>query len=189
MPDPRAGLPQPPLFEAALVVFDTVGVAEANALLVAWQHHLGPLRRPFSTRAYALLLDGRPVSLAMSASTVSATVAGYRRQQMVEVARLCSAPGWGWASRVILRVWREVFARRWPGWPVLAAVSSSHNAHHRGAIYRFDGWERIRDDCGSSGGGAWSRKRYAADAVAGPKTLWLWRYPLDTERSSGRRNR
>lgn len=169
------------LLDFAPAAFDTMPVAEANALLVAWGHRLGPLRRPFSMRAYALLVDGEPVSLAMSASAVSATVAGYRRTEVVELARLCSAPGQAWASRVMLRVWRQVFAQRWPDWPVAAAISYSQNAHHRGDLYRFDGWTKVADDCGSSGGGEWSRRRYATDAVAGSKSLWLWRYPA-TER-------
>jgi hypothetical protein len=170
----------PGLFTASPVVFDSVGLKDANALLVGWGHRLGALRRPFGTRAYLMLVDGRPVSLALSASIVSATVAGYRRQQVVELARLCSAPGHAWASRVMLRIWREVFAPRWPDWPVLAAVSYSHNAHHRGDLYRFDGWARLGSNCGSSGGGAWTQRRYAGDVVAGPKTLWVWRYQPPT---------
>jgi hypothetical protein len=167
---------QLPLLATAPVRAESISVAEANALLMAWQHRLGPLNRPFSQRAYALLVDGQPISVAMSASAVSAAVAGLRRDEVVELARLCSAPGGAWASRVMIRLWREVFAQRWPDWTVKAAISYSQNAHHRGDLYRFDGWTKVRDDCGSSGGGTWGRKRYASDAVHGPKSLWVWRY-------------
>jgi hypothetical protein len=78
----------------------------------------------------------------------------------------------------MLRLWREVCAPKWAGWQVRVAVSYSHNAHHRGDLYRFDGWERVRDDCGSSGGGTWSTARTGDDARSGNKSLWLWRYEL-----------
>lgn len=169
---------QLPLLDVAPVAADTISVAEANALLVAWGHRLGPCTRPFSQRAYVLLVDGEPVSLGMSASAVSGTVAGYRRDQVVELARLCSAPGQSWASRVMLRLWREVFAQRWPDWPVVAAVSYSQNAHHRGDLYRFDGWERVRTDAGHPPGRTATWAKYPADHPArGPKSLWVWRYP------------
>jgi hypothetical protein len=73
------------------VTAESIPVREANALLVAWGHRLGP----FSQRGYALFVDSVPVSLAMSASAVSGTVAGFRRDEVVELARLCSAPGGG----------------------------------------------------------------------------------------------
>lgn len=173
---------QLPLLGTAPAAFDSIELAEANALLVAWQHRLGPLARPFGMLAYALLLDGRPVSVAISASTISATVrdgAGrqYRRGQLVELARLCAAPGYSWANRVMLRVWREVFGPRWPYWPPELAVSYSQNAHHRGGLYRFDGWERASERCGDwRGRSTWSARREPGHPAAGPKTLWLWRY-------------
>ena len=164
------------LFELPMVGLGPIGLAEANRLLDCWGHRLGPIHRPFTMQAFALEKCGTPISVAVSASAVSATVAGFRRQEVVECARLCSDPAHPWANRVMLRLWREACARAWPDWEVLAAISYSQNAHHRGDLYRFDGWEKIREDCGSRGGGAWSRKRYASDAVYGSKTLWLWRY-------------
>jgi hypothetical protein len=167
----------PRLITYPLVGLQPVSVDYANLLLVRWQHRLGEVHRPFRSEAFVLELDGRPLSLAVSASAVSATVAGFDRGEVVELARLCSAPDAAWASRVMIRLWRAVCAPRWASWPVKAAISYSQNAHYRGDLYRFDGWEKIREDAGSSGGGAWSRKRYAGDAVYGKKTLWLWRYP------------
>ena len=150
-------------------------IAEANTLLVdRWQHRLGPVHRPFRQEAFVLELLGEVVAVAISASTVSDTVAGYRRGQVVELARLAGEP---WATRVMLRLWREVCAPSWGSWRPQAAISYSHNAMHRGDLYRFDGWERVTDQAGKSGGGgAWSRPRYAGDVVKGSKTLWVWRY-------------
>lgn len=153
-----------------------VRLADANALLARWGHKLGPVHRPFRSEAWALEVDGRPLSVAVTCSIVSSTVAGYRCREVVELARLCSEPGVAWANRVMLRLWREVLARRWALWPVKAAVSYSHNAMHRGELYRTDGWEKVTEKAGSSGGGAWSRPRYAGEAHHGSKTLWLWRY-------------
>lgn len=158
-----------------------MGMDDANRLLMLWGHRLGPVNRPFRQQAFALELDGRPISVAVSASAVSSTVGGYGRGEVVECARLCTAPGQAWATRVMLRLWRQVCAPRWPDWAVRAAISYSQNAHHRGDIYRFDGWTKGAEDCGSNGGGAWSRKRYATDAVRGSKTLWIYRYPSETE--------
>lgn len=165
---------QPALLSVPMVGLYPVGLAEANRLLVEWGHRLGPCNRPFRQESFALELDGRPVAVAISASIVHGPVAGYGLHEVVELARLAAAEPW--ANRVMLRLWREACAPRWECWPVKAAVSYSHNAHHRGDLYRFDGWERVTATAGSGGGGAWSRKRYAGDATAGRKTLWVWRY-------------
>lgn len=172
----------PRLLTVPLVGLHPVTLEEANALLVRFGHRLGPVERPFRSECFVLELDGEAVSVAVSASAVSDTIVGeidgqpieYRRDEVVELARLASSEPW--ANRVMIRLWREACAPRWTCWPVRAAVSYSKNAMHRGDLYRFDGWTRIRTDAGSSGGGAWSRKRYASDAVHGSKSLWVWRY-------------
>jgi hypothetical protein len=138
--------------------FATVPLEDANGLLADWGHELGPIGRPFGSQAWVLNIDGEPVSVAVSASTVSETAGGYHRSQLVELGRLC--PRERWANRVMLRLWREVAAPRWPYWTPLAAVSYSLNSRHDGQLYRFDGWTKVRDDCGSSGGG-----RLVAEAV------------------------
>lgn len=164
------------LLDVPILGLYPLAMDEANALLAIWGHRLGPRTRPFGQQAFCLRLQGAPISLTVSASIVSATVAGYRRNEVVECARLCSAPGSAWATRVMLRVWRECCAPLWPYWEVRAGISYSQNAHHKGHLYRHDGWQKMQDDCGSLGGGAWTRKRYAGETVAGKKTLWLWAY-------------
>lgn len=161
-------------------------VDEANALVELWGHRLGACHRPFGQQAFCLRVQGEALSVAISASIVSATVAGYRRNQVVECARLCSVPGVTWANRLMVRLWREVCAPLWPYWPVHAAISYSHNAYHRGELYRTDGWTKEKDDCGSMGGGAWTRQRYATEAVVGKKTLWVWRYGEERQRAQER---
>jgi hypothetical protein len=161
-----------------LAQLQEVGSAEANRLLVEWAHYLGSCSRPFGRQGWALVVDGRPVSVAVSASTVSAHLVGpegrrFRRNELVELARLCSKSPW--ATRVMLRLWREVAAPAWPYRTPRAAVAYSRNTRHEGNTYRFDGWRKVTDRAGtSSGGGTWTRTRQAADPAAGPKTLWFW---------------
>lgn len=164
------------LLDAPLLSLTVIPNDEANRLLEIWGHRLGPCRRPFRTQSFSIEMDGAPIALAMSCSVVSSTVAGYRRQEVVELARECAAPGSEWANRVMVRLWREVCAPKWPDWDVHAAVSYSHNAHHAGSQYRTDGWERVSDDCGSPGGGTWSTQRDEDHVLTGKKTLWIWRY-------------
>lgn len=162
----------------AVVGLVPIRLEEANALLVEWGHYLGPVNRPFRSEAWALDVRDEPVAVAVGASAVSETVAGYNRVDVVELARLAARDRA--YTRVMLRLWREVAA---PSYrigpydhdPPKAAIAYSQNQRHEGAIYRFDGWEMVTDKAGSSGGGAWSRKRYAGDAAHGRKRLWLWR--------------
>lgn len=151
---------------------------EANDLLLRWGHYLGPCDRPFGQQAHALVVGGAPVSMAVGASTVSATVAGWNRRDVVELARLCSAPDAAWATRVMLRLWREALAPTWPHWNVRALVAYSLNERHDGRVYRFDGWRRVTADAGSTGGGGtWSAPRASGHRAAGRKSLWLWEVP------------
>jgi hypothetical protein len=168
---------QLPLIHWPIAGVEPIDIAEANRLLFNWKHKLGPVNRPFRMEPFVFLVDGRPLGVVVTASVVSTTVAGYRRAEVVELARQCAAPGSEWVNRVLLRLWRELLAPRWACWPVRAAVSYSKNAMHKGDLYRFDGWEKISDNCGSSGGGSWSKARNDDDALKGSKTLWLWRYP------------
>lgn len=165
------------LFTMPVVGIMPMALEAANELLESWGHRLGSVHRPFHSEAFALEVQGAPVSVAVSASIVSNHVLDFGRQEVVELARLCSHPEAPWATRVMLRLWREVCAPLWPCWPIKAAVSYSHDGHGTGDVYRFDGWRKAATGCGSSGGGAWSRPRYASEAVYGPKTLWIWAYP------------
>ena len=153
-----------------------VAVEQANALLRRWGHYLGPCQRPFGAEGWVLEVDGMPVAVAISASTVSATVAGLPRGRVVELARLCSHPGQRWATRPMLRLWREVAAPRWRYWPVVAAVAYSQSRRHAGELYRWDGWTLVTDSAGSSGGGTWSTSRDSDHVALGAKRLWIWRY-------------
>ena len=172
---------EPELVDVPIAGLYPVSMVTANRCLEAWGHRLGSVNRPFHQEAYGLEVEGGLVAVATSGSTVSRTVAGYQRNEVVELTRLAaSSPT---LSRVMLRLWRELCAPRWASWPVRAAVSYSHNLMHTGNLYRFDGWERVRVDAGSGGGGTWSKQRGTADAVYGPKSLWVWRFEREGEAS------
>ena len=133
-----------------------ISIEEANDFLVRVDHKLGPDDRPFGQEAYGFKVRNNLVSVAMSGSIVGSTSAGYPMKQVVELTRLASTEKW--MNRVMLRLWRELCGPRWAYWPVKAAVSYSHNAMHRGDIYRFDGWEKVTETAGSSGGGLGRRR-------------------------------
>lgn len=165
------------LIENPIVGVNRIPLYVANELLILWNHKLGPCNRPFHVEAFALEMNGSPVAVAISASIVKGPVAGYKRNEVVELARLASNDKW--ANRVILRIWREVLAPKYECWLPKAVVSYSHNALHGGHIYRTDGWQKVTDRAGSNGkGGNWSRrgKGYANETLNGYKTLWLWEY-------------
>ncbi|MDG6938620.1 MAG: hypothetical protein JRN42_08820 [Nitrososphaerota archaeon] len=157
-----------------LVSFDLVGNELADRMLEEWGHWLGGCNRPFGRQSFGLFLEGEGlVSVAVSASTVNGTCGGWPRGEVVELARLCSRPDQRWATRVCLRLWREVAPRTWGTkyWPVRACVSYANALRHKGDIYRFDGWRKVAETKGSTGGGGWSRPRKAGE----PKTVWVWK--------------
>lgn len=164
------------LLEAPMAGLYPLSIDEVNRLLVTrWAHKLGAVNRPFRQEAYALEVNGEPVAVATSGSIVNGPVAGLAREEVVELTRLAGEP---WATRIMLRLWREVCAPAWACWPVKAAVSYSHNALHRGDLYRFDGWQKVREDAGAARPKkTWGREGARPVGSDGFKTLWVWRYP------------
>lgn len=153
-----------------LARFERIDNLLADRSLVAWGHWLGACDRPFGHQSFGLFLGDDLVSIAVSASTVNAVCGGWPRTSVVELARQCSAPTARWATRVCLRLWREVAAREWSVyWAALALVSYSNSTRHAGDIYRFDGWTCVAAVRGGTAGGNWTRgKRYD------PKRVWVY---------------
>lgn len=174
MPIRELSVPQR-LVSVPIVGLVPIDMDEANALVVEYGHNLGPCDRPFRSEGWALDVMGDPVAVAITASIVSSTAAGYKCSSVVELARLASRERW--ANRVMLRLWREVAAPRYLPWTPVAAIAYSQNDRHEGRLYRFDGWEKFTSTGGSSGGGTWTKPRAADDEVSGSKTGWVWRYP------------
>lgn len=153
-----------------LASFDLIDNQIADALLKEWGHWLGGCNRPFGRQSFGLQLGGVGIiSVAVSASTVNERCGSYHRQECVELARQCSHPDYRWATRVIVRLWREIAPHCWPYWPVRAVVSYSNALRHSGNIYRFDGWKKVAHSRGSVGGGSWSQHK-----MMEPKDVWAY---------------
>jgi hypothetical protein len=154
-----------------LATFERIDNAVADRRMLAWEHYLEECDRPFGVQSFGLFVAGELISVAVSASTVSKTCAGRDRQTLVELARLCTHPDQRWATRVCLRLWREIAHRDWSKryWPVDALVSYQSAIRHTGNVYRFDGWTKVADTLGSAGGGTWSEPK-----AREPKALWLY---------------
>jgi len=155
-----------------LVSFDRIPNEQADRLLVEWGHWLGGCNRPFGRQSFGLQLAGAGlISVAVSASTVNPTCAGFDRQDVVELARLASDPEHcRWVCRVTLRLWRQVAPQQWAAdyWPTAWRVSYQNAARHTGNLYRFDGWKRLAEVRGGTAGGDWSRRKsYEAKVIWG----------------------
>lgn len=151
---------------APIAHIEQTSAADANRLLTAWEHKMGPCNRPnFDMWAHALFHNGEPVALAVTAGLICPVVAGMTRDQAVELARLCACrPG---LNRVMLRCWREfVFVpmTQRHGWSW--AISYQDERLHLGDTYRFDGWVALQ------------RTRSGTDSRSGKrgrnKTVWGW---------------
>ena len=153
-----------------LASFDQVDLAEANRLLVAWGHRMGPLERGNSQaqHCHVLRAHGEPVALATTSSLIREHVGGglshLTRANTVELSRLCA--GAPWANRVALRLWRELV---FPGTGAAHAISYQDADMHSGNTYRFDGWQRA----GFSSSGTDSR----SGRKGRRKWIWLWPVP------------
>lgn len=155
-----------------MIVFEQISNVDADQKLVEFGHVLGACNRPFGRQSFGLILLGVGIiSVAVSASTVNARCAGYDRKEVVELARCASDPTFKWSTRVCLRLWRELAPKVWASkyWPVCAVVSYQNALIHSGNLYRFDGWRKVADVPGGSGGGGWNRqKKYP------PKSIWVY---------------
>lgn len=153
---------------APLAQLVDVSIEEANTMLVAWDHKMGPLRRG-DQRAWchALIHEDRPVAVVTTSYLIRENVAGLPmlvRDNTCELSRLCAArPG---LCRVMLRMWREFV---FPGLPFEHAISYQDADLHNGNTYRFDGWRRI----GYSSSGTDSRSGRKG------RRKWIWGWACD----------
>jgi hypothetical protein len=157
--------------------FSEITLDQANDLIESFGHPLGPFNRSFGYQAHGLAIDGKAVAVTVSGSTVGATSAGYKRGQVVELARIARHPAHPGIMRVMLRLWRDYLAGRWGYWPVQAAVSYALPGKE-GNLYRFDGW-KFYGSCKpwSKAGSGYSKPSKANDMADGVKKLYYYPYP------------
>lgn len=129
-------------FLEPLASFDVIEIDELNWCLSKWGHKMGPLNRPTPSIAHGLRHEGRLVAVLATDHLAAARVAGFTRDQAIELSRVCAErPN---ICRVALRLWREfafpsISTARGIGW----ALSYQDAALHSGNLYRFDGWVRL----------------------------------------------
>ncbi len=169
------------LFGDQVVRVESVDRRSCNELLTEWAHPLGPCDRPFGQDHWVLIVDRRPVALAVSASIVSPTVRDdsnvqWPRNRTLELARLARHPDEPWSLRVMLRLWREALAPQWSHWKPGLLISYALPGT-RGDLYRFDGWTKVRQVKRSSPGASstWSNPSPSDGIGDGRKTLWVYR--------------
>ena len=171
------------------VALGEVTRAQANELLVAWEHPLGPYTRLFGEQHFVMTVAGKPVAVACTGSVRSKTVAGgIPRRNVVELARIARHPDHPRSLRAMLRLWTDYLAPLWavkyPDWQVDAAISyalpRSHDGRKQGNLYRFDAWKDLgftRPWGGSTGWGNASKANLIGD---GRKRIFLYRYIDET---------
>lgn len=143
-----------------------IDLSEANRLLLAWGHRMGPCNRPdYGIWCHGLFEHGEPVAVTVTATLIRETCAGLTRDEAVELARLCaSRPR---LCRIMVRAWSEIIL------PALGrvhgyvwGVSFQDAAIHHGYTYRSDGWLPI------------GKSRSGTDPRSGRKgrnkVIWGW---------------
>jgi hypothetical protein len=146
--------------------FDEIDAGCGNSLLSEWKHKMGPLKRPFPCKYFALFHHGKPVAVVAHGGLIATHVGGglsfLTRENTIELARLCAARSG--LCRVALRMWREFV---FPELRRAHAISYQDATLHNGNTYRFDGWQRA----GFSSSGADRRSGTRG------RRKWIWVYP------------
>jgi hypothetical protein len=169
-----------PALGFAPIYFDVIDDGLADDFLNEdADHWLGGCDRPFGRISYGLYLLGQLVAVAVSASTPNESCGPYSRYEVVECARLSAHRDHRDQTRVALRCWRTLAGVDWSAaygehWPSITGyVSYANSRRHNGDLYRFDGWKKVAETKGSTGGGTWSRPRQSGE----PKAVWAFELP------------
>jgi len=149
--------------------FDLIDREEANEALVRWGHRMGAINRPLYRAPidFGLRKKGELLAVACSDTLIRETC-GFNRGDAFELSRLCAAAPR--LSRLILRLWTEVgFAEISRAWKTPWAISYQNAKMHKGDLYRFDGWARLKE----TSGGADPRSSDAT-VTANKRVIWGW---------------
>jgi antitoxin VapB len=161
-----------------LVSFDLIDRDEANECLVRWGHKMGANNRPLYRAPIDFgLREMGELQGVICCDTLIRETCGLNRHTGFELSRLCAAAPR--ISRALIRLFTEfaypAIVRTW-GTPW--AISYQNAKMHRGDLYRFDGWLRLRE---TSGG---SDPRASDETVsASQRVIWGW-HPSSTERAT-----
>ncbi len=155
----------------------------ANDLFVRWAHPLGACERLFGHMSHVLYVGDEPVAATHATSIVSPTVERYKRNEVVELARIARSDDAPWAMRPMLRLWRAGIAQsQWTppkGGPSQAKAAVSYAMPGKlGDIYRFDGWRFVKfcKKASPGKGSTWAKGSATDDIADGKKGLWIYDY-------------
>lgn len=149
--------------------FDLIDRDEANKCLERWGHKMGPLNRPLFRAPidFGLREKGELLAVACSDTLIRETC-GFNRRTAFDLSRLCAAAPR--LNRLMIRLWTEIgypeIVRTW-GTPW--AISYQNAKMHKGDLYRFDGWLRLKE----TRGGADPRAKDAT-VTANHRVIWGW---------------
>lgn len=137
-----------------------------NHALIAWEHKMGPWRRPeYGTPWFhGLFHNGTLIAVTAAATLITEKVCGLGRADAIELGRVCAARPH--LCRPMLRLWRELL---FPNFGHSWAISYQDAVLHRGDLYRFDGWSQL----GKSSSGTDAR----SGLKGRKKVIWGWRLP------------
>jgi hypothetical protein len=147
---------------APLASFEPISLEALNACLVAWEHKMGVLRRPFAPAVcHGLFHRGEIVAVTAASTLIPAQLEGLDRADTIELSRLCAARPH--LCRAMLRLWREFWL---PESGYRYAISYQDERLHLGTTYKHDGFRVL------------TRTRSGTDARSGvrgrTKTVWYW---------------
>lgn len=152
-----------------LVSFDLIDRDEANECLERWRHRMGPIKRPlFRAPIDFGLREMGELQGVICCDTLIRETCGFTRYDAFELSRMCAAAPR--INRALIRLFTE-FAQPAVArvWGTQWAISYQNAKMHRGDLYRFDGWLRLRE----TRGGPDPR---AADTTvtANERVIWGW---------------
>jgi hypothetical protein len=147
-------------------------LADANTLLVEWQHKMGALNRGTTDYgcqgSFVLLHESSPIAVATHSTLIRDHVGGglghMTRPDTIELSRVCAARPH--LNRVMVRLWRELV---FPSLRRRFAISYQDAVIHGGDLYRFEGWTRSPE-----------KSRSGTDARTGKvgRTKWIWYWEI-----------
>lgn len=156
-----------------------------------------PYERPYTRIPFVMVDRGRVAACVVLASTINPSVCkprGWHRYNTVDLARIARSDDWRDASalRAVLRITREYLVPAWlgrsPAWDEVSArmhgraqvtaLAASSMPGTPGSMYRFDGFEKIRESRPAERQGSGRQKASAANEIAdGATGLWVYQYP------------
>lgn len=152
-----------------LISFDLIGRDEANDCLERWGHRMGPINRPiFRAPMDFGLREMGELQGVICCDTLIRETCGFTRRDAFELSRMCAAAPR--INRALIRLFTEfAFPAVTRAWGTPWAISYQNAKMHRGDLYRFDGWLRLRETCGGAD------PRAAKSTVSAQKrVIWGW---------------